>query len=67
MTVNVYTSNDKVKSIELNVNVAEYFAIQKALCIYAGNPDMPLEDRILAVSMTDDMNDKEQIEMDDFN
>jgi len=67
MIVNVYTSNDKVKSIELNVNVAEYFAIQKALCIYAGNPDMPLEDRILAVSMTDDMNDKEQIEMDDFN
>lgn len=67
MIVNVYTSNDKIKSIELNVNVAEYFAIQKALCIYAGNPDMPLEDRILAVSMTDDMNDKEQIEMDDFN
>lgn len=67
MKVNVYTLNDKVKSIELNVNVAEYFAIQKALCIYAGNPDMPLEDRILAVSMTDDMNDKEQIEMDDFN
>lgn len=67
MIVNIYTSNDKIKSIELNVNVAEYFAIQKALCIYAGNPDMPLEDRILAVSMTDDMNDKEQIEMDDFN
>ena len=67
MTVNVYTKNDKVKYIELNIDVNEYFAIQKALCIYAGNPDMPLEDRILAVTMTDDMNDKTQIELAEYN
>ena len=67
MTVNVYTKEDKVKYIELNIDVNEYFAIQKALCIYAGNPDMPLEDRILAVTMTDDMNDKNQVELEEFN
>ena len=67
MKVNVYTRNDKVQSIELNVNVAEYYVIQKALCIYAGNPDMPVEDRILAVGITDDMNEKEQVELEEFN
>ena len=67
MTVNVYTKDDRVKYVELNVDVGEYFAIQKALCIYAGNPEMPLEDRILAVSMTDDMNEKNKIELEEFN
>lgn len=67
MKINVYTKEDMVKNIELNVSVTEYFTIQKALCIYAGNPDMPVEDRILAVSMTDDMNDKEQVELEEFN
>lgn len=67
MKVNVYTRNDKVQSIELNVNIAEYYAIQKALCIYASLTDMPLEDRILAVTMTDDMNDKKQVELEEFN
>lgn len=67
MKVNVYTKEDKIKSIELNVDVTEFFTIQKALCIYAGNPDMPVDDRIVAVMMTNDMNDKEQIELDEFN
>ena len=67
MKVNVYTKEDKVQSIELNVSVTEFFTIQKALCVYAGNPDMPAEDRIVAVMMTDDMNDKEQIEIENFN
>ena len=67
MTVNVYTKDDKVKYIELNVDVGEYFTIQKALCVYAGNPEMPLEDRILAVSITDDMNEKAKIELNEFN
>jgi len=67
MKVNVYTRNDKVQSIELNVNIAEYFAIQKALCVYAGTPDMPLEDRLLAVTITDDMNEKKQVELEEFN
>lgn len=67
MKVNVYTRDDKVQSIELNVNIAEYYVIQKALCIYAGNPDMPVEDRIMAVGITDDMNEKEQVELEEFN
>ena len=52
MTVNVYTKEDKVKYIELNVEVGEYFT---------------MEDRILAVSMSDDMNEKNKIELDEFN
>lgn len=67
MKVNVYTKDDVIKNIELNVSVTEFFTIQKALCIYAGNPDMPLEDRIVAVTITDDLNDKEQIELEEFN
>lgn len=66
MKINVYTKEDMVKNIELNINVAEFFVIQKALCIYAGNPDMPVEDRIIAVTMSDAFNEKEQIEMDEF-
>lgn len=67
MKVNVYTKDDMVKNIELNVNVAEYFAIQRALCAYAGDSDKPVEDRVLAVMMTEDMNDKKQIELEEFN
>ena len=67
MKVNVYTKDDMVKNIELNVNVAEFFAIQRALCAYAGDSDMPVEDRILAVMITDEMKDKEQIELEEFN
>ena len=67
MKINVYTKDDMVKNIELNVNVAEFFAIQRALCAYAGDSDVPVEDRILAVMITDEMNDKEQIELEEFN
>ncbi len=67
MTVNVYTKEEKVKYIELDVDVNEYFAIQKALCIYASLSDMPLEDRILAVTMTDDMNERNKVELEEFN
>ena len=67
MKVKVYTRNDKVQSIELNMGVTEFFTIQKVLCIYAGNPDMPVEDRVVAVMMTDDMNEKEQVELEEFN
>lgn len=67
MKVNVYTKEDKIKFIELNVNVTEFFTIQKALCVYAGNPDIELEDRLNAVVITDDMNEKNKIELDEFN
>lgn len=67
MKVSVYTKDEMVKNIELNVSVAEFFIIQKALCIYAGNSDMPVEDRMLAVMITDEMKDKEQIELEEFN
>ena len=67
MKVNVYTKDEMVKNIELNVSVAEFFAIQRALCAYAGDSDAPVEDRILAVMITDEMNDKEQIELEEFN
>lgn len=67
MKVSVYTKDEMVKNIELNVNVAEFFAIQRALCAYAGDSDVPVEDRILAVMITDEMKDKEQIELEEFN
>ena len=67
MKVRVYTKEDKVKSIELDVGVGEYFVIQKALCTFAGNTEMPVDDRLLAVVMTDEMEEKEQVEMNEFN
>ena len=35
--------------------------------VRALNSDMPVEDRILAVMITDEMKDKEQVELEDFN
>lgn len=67
MKVRVYTKEDRVKSIELSVGVAEYLCIAKALSIFAGNTEMPVDDRLLAVVMTDEMEEKEQVEMDEFN
>lgn len=67
MKINVYTKEDMIKNIELNVSVTEFFVIQKALCIYAGNPEMPVEDRIVAVTISDAFNEKEQIELEEFN
>ena len=67
MKTKVYTKKDKVKSIELELNVAEYFVIQKALFAFLYNTDMSVDDRILAVVMTDEMEEKEQVELDDLN
>ena len=67
MKINVYTKDDKVKYIELNLEVGEYFVLQKALLNFAGNMDESMADRILAVMMTDNMNEKEQIELEEFN
>lgn len=67
MTVNVYTKEDKVKYIELDIDVCEYLLIQRALCDYAGAMDRPIEERLLAVAMTDSMKDKTQIELEEFN
>lgn len=67
MKTKVYTKEDKVKSIELNVNVAEYFVIHKALLTFLCDTDMPVDDRILAVVMTDEMEEKEQVELTEFN
>lgn len=67
MKINVYTKDDIIKNIELNISVTEFFVIQKALCIYAGNPDMPVEDRVVAVMISDAFNEKEQVELEEFN
>jgi hypothetical protein len=67
MKVNVYTREDKVKGVELQLEVSEYFIIQKALRNFAANMDEPMPDRIMAVMMTEDMNQKEQVELDEFN
>ena len=67
MKVNVYTKEDKVKNVEIELEVAEYFVLQKALLNFAANMDEPMPDRILAVMMTEGMNEKEQIELDEFN
>ena len=67
MKVNVYTREDKVKSVELQLEVSEYFIILKALRNFTANMDEPMPDRIMAVMMTEDMNQKEQVELDEFN
>ena len=67
MKVNVYTRKDKVQNIEIELEVAEYFILQKSLLNFAANIDEPMPDRILAVMMTEGMNAKEQIELDEFN
>ena len=64
MKLNVYTKDGVVKYVELNVDVTEFFAIKKALCTYAANSDIPTEDRVLAVMITEDMKDPENIELD---
>ena len=67
MKLNVYTKDGVVKYVELNVDVAEFFTIKKALCTYAANSDIPTEDRVLAVMITEDMKDSENIELDKLN
>lgn len=67
MKVNVYTREDKVKGVELQLEVSEYFIIQKALRNFAADMDEPMPDRIMAVMMTEDMNQKKQVELDEFN
>lgn len=67
MTVNVYTKEDKVQYIELNIEVGEYFLMQKALISLAADIDADVEDRLLAVMMSDNMKNKEQIELTEFN
>ena len=67
MKVKVYTKEDKVKSVELETTVAEYLVISKALSVFAGNIEMPVDDRLMAVVMTDEMQEKEQIELEEFN
>ena len=67
MIVNVYTRENKVKYIELNIEVGEFFVIQTALNRLAGDMDADMEDRMLAVMMTENLKNKEQIELDEFN
>lgn len=67
MKVNVYTREDKVQHVELELEVGEYFVIQRALSNLAGDLDANVEDRLLAVMMTESMNEKEQIKLDEFN
>ena len=67
MKVKIYTKEDKVKSIDLEVGVVEYLVISKALSVFASNVEMPVDDRLMAVVMTDEMQEKEQIELDEFN
>lgn len=66
MKINVYTKQDKVKWIELNLEVGEYFVIQRALSNLAGDLDANVEDRLLAVMMTAAFDEKEQIELNDY-
>ena len=67
MKVNVYTKDEVVKYVELNVDVTEFFTIKKALNAYAGNSAMSAEDRIVAVMITEDMKDPKRVELDEFN
>lgn len=68
MKVNVYTRDDKVQSVEFtDMEVGEYFLIQKALLNMTSNMEVNVEERLLAVMLTENMNNKEQIELNDMN
>ena len=67
MKINVYTKDETVKYVELNVDVTELFVIKKALNAYAGDSVMSAEDRIVAVMITEDMKEPERVELDEFN
>ena len=65
--IKVYTKNDMVEFIELNLEVGEFFVIRNALVRLASDLDSPVEDRLLAVMLTENFKEKEKVEMDDFN
>ena len=68
MKVNVYTRDDKVQYVEFaDMEVGEYFLIQKALLNMTSNMEVNVEERLLAVMLTENMNNKEQIELNDLN
>jgi len=65
--IKVYTKKDMVEFIELNLEVGEFFVIRNALLNLASDLEAPVEDRLLAVMLTENFKEKEQIEMDEFN
>ena len=67
MKVNVYTIEDKVRRVDLEAEVGEFFVIKTALARLAGDTSADVEDRMLAVMITENFKDAEQIELDDLN
>ena len=56
MTVYVYTKEEKIIDLELNIGVIEYLIIQAALRRMVDDIDIPEADRVAAAQILSDMN-----------
>jgi hypothetical protein len=64
MEINIYTRNESVKNISLDLSVGEYLVIQNALELLSNNDESPFTDRVLAANMIMDSDNKIIVDLD---
>lgn len=64
MEINIYTRNESVKNISLDLSVGEYLVIQNALELLSNNDESPFTDRVLAANMIMDSDNKTIVDLD---
>lgn len=64
MEINIYTRNESVKNISLDLSVGEYLVIQNALELLSNNNESPFTDRVLAANMIMDSDNKIIVDLD---
>lgn len=63
MTVYVYTKEEKIIDLELNIGVIEYLIIQAALRRMVDDIDIPEADRVAAAQILSDTENKVVIDL----
>ena len=63
MEINIYTRNESVKNISLDLSVGEYLVIQNALELLSNNDESPFTDRVLAANMIMDSDNKTIVDL----
>lgn len=66
MTVYVYTKEEKIIDLELNIGVIEYLIIQAALRRMVDDTDTPEADRVAAAQILSDTENKVVIDLNDL-
>ena len=66
MTVFVYTKEEKVIDLELNIGVIEYLVIQAALRRMVDDVDTPEADRVAAAQILSDTENKVVIDLNEL-